>query len=93
MIGEAVQNACAENGLRRINYEVLGNSLDWLHGHVHARYEWEPADKIGWPVWNYPPSERDDPTVAYSDEKHGALRSAITSELDRLMRVEELASQ
>ncbi len=66
---------------------MLGNSLDWLHGHVHARYEWEPADRIGWPVWNYPPSEREDPAVAYSDEKHGALRSAITSQLGRLMSI------
>jgi diadenosine tetraphosphate (Ap4A) HIT family hydrolase len=86
LIGEAVQSACAEDGLRRINYEVLGNSLDWLHGHVHARYEWEPADRIGWPVWCYPQSEREDPAVAYNDETHGALRSAITSELERLMR-------
>lgn len=93
LIGEAVQNACAGNGLRRVNYEVLGNSLDWLHGHVHARYEWEPADRIGWPVWSYPPSERNDPAVAYSDEKDGALRSAITSELERLMKVEKLANR
>ncbi len=37
------------------------------------------------------PSKREDPAVKYSDEKHGALRSAITLELERLMRVEELA--
>jgi diadenosine tetraphosphate (Ap4A) HIT family hydrolase len=85
LIGEAVQCACAERGLRRINYEVLGNSLDWLHGHVHARYVWEPTGRIAWPVWCYPQAERDDPAVAYSDEKHGALRSSITSELNRLM--------
>ena len=85
LIGEAVQSACAERDLRRVNHEVLGNSLDWLHGHVHARYEWEPPNRIELPVWCYPPSERDDPAVAYSDATHGPLRSAITSELDRLM--------
>ena len=25
---------------RRINYEVLGNGLHVLHGHVHPRYDW-----------------------------------------------------
>jgi len=86
LIGEAVQSVRKADGLRRINYEVLGNSLDWLHGHVHARYQWEPAHRIQWPVWCYPPSERDNPTVAYSDQKHGPMRAAITAELNRLMR-------
>lgn len=27
LIGEAVEAACRDNGLRRINYEVLGNSI------------------------------------------------------------------
>ena len=34
LLGEAVGLACRDNGLRRINYEVLGNSLPILHGHV-----------------------------------------------------------
>jgi diadenosine tetraphosphate (Ap4A) HIT family hydrolase len=50
LLGEAVEKVCRLNGLRRINYEVLGNSMDVLHGHVHARYDREPADKIGGPV-------------------------------------------
>lgn len=50
LVGEAVEHACRHDGLRRINYEVLGNSSVILHGHVHVRYEWEPADKIGGPV-------------------------------------------
>jgi hypothetical protein len=37
LIGEAVQGACGELGLLRVNYEVLGNSMPWLHGHVHPR--------------------------------------------------------
>jgi len=35
LVGEAVQSVCRDKGLRRINYEVLGNSMDWPHGHVH----------------------------------------------------------
>ncbi len=85
LVGEAVQRACHGHGLRRINYEILGNSLAWLHGHVHARYEWEPTDRVGRPVWCYPPAERYDPAVAYSDRHHGDLRAAITAELTRLV--------
>lgn len=85
LLGEAVERACRGNGLRRINYEVLGNSIPVLHGHVHARYEWEPPDKIGGPVWRYPKDERNDPEHAYSDAKHGELRAAITAELQALI--------
>jgi diadenosine tetraphosphate (Ap4A) HIT family hydrolase len=84
LLGEAVAAACRENGLRRINYEILGNSMPVLHGHVHARYEWEPPDRIGGPVWRYPREVRNDPRHAYSDEQHGGLRAAITAELRRL---------
>jgi diadenosine tetraphosphate (Ap4A) HIT family hydrolase len=86
LLGEAVQAACRDAGLRRINYEVLGNSAPWLHAHVHARYEWEPRHAARLPVWCYPAEERSDPRFAYSDERHGPLRGAITAELERLTR-------
>ena len=85
LVGEAVERACRDRGLRRINYEVLGNGIPVLHGHVHPRYEWEPADKITGPVWRYPKELRNDAGYAYSDEKHGLLRSAITVELEALI--------
>jgi diadenosine tetraphosphate (Ap4A) HIT family hydrolase len=85
LIGEAVQHACQGNGLRRINYEVLGNSEPILHGHVHPRYDWEPPDKITGPVWRYPKELRNAPEHAYSDAKHGEVRAAITAELQALM--------
>jgi diadenosine tetraphosphate (Ap4A) HIT family hydrolase len=86
LIGEAVEAACGDNGLRRINYEVLGNSLSHLHGHVHPRYDWEPAERITGPVWRYPKDERNAEEFAYSDERHGPIRAAITDELHALMR-------
>ena len=85
LLGEAVEAACRDDGLRRINYEVLGNSMALLHGHVHARYEWEPADRRGWPVWLYDPAERFADRHEYSEAQHGALRAAITRELEQLM--------
>jgi diadenosine tetraphosphate (Ap4A) HIT family hydrolase len=85
LVGEAVQRACRENGLRRINYEVLGNAEPILHGHVHPRYDWEPPERITGPVWRYPKELRNAPEYAYSDEKHGELRAAITAELHALL--------
>lgn len=85
LLGEAVERACKPNALRRINYEVLGNGLHVLHGHVHPRYDWEPDDKITGPVWRYPKEVRGAPEHAYTDEAHGMLRSTITAELNDLI--------
>ncbi|MDX6547628.1 MAG: hypothetical protein QOG33_1178 [Gaiellales bacterium] len=85
LLGEAVEQACRRDGLRRINYEVLGNSIPMLHGHVHARYGWEPPDKVDGPVWRYPTGVRNDPECAYSEARHGELRAEITAELHRLI--------
>ena len=85
LIGEAVERACRENGLRRINYEVLGNAEPVLHGHVHPRYDWEPPERITGPVWRYPKDVRNAAEHAYSDDRHGALRAEITAALERLM--------
>jgi diadenosine tetraphosphate (Ap4A) HIT family hydrolase len=54
LLGEAVQQVCSvmDPDFARINYEVLGNSWHHLHGHVHARYRWEPEEFRG-PVWRY----------------------------------------
>ena len=85
LLGEAVEQACRPHGLRRMNYEVLGNSVPVLHGHVHPRYEWEPLERISGPVWRYSKEERDAPEHVYSDDKHGKLRAAITAELRSLI--------
>ncbi|WP_240801702.1 diadenosine tetraphosphate hydrolase [Streptomyces sp. A1136] len=55
LLGEAVEIACRgpETGLRRLNYEVSGNSWHHLHGLVHPRYDWEPAHLRRGPVWRY----------------------------------------
>ena len=86
LLGEAVFAATRDQGAHRINYEVLGNSWPHLHGHVHARYEWEPRDRIGGPVWRYPKELRNAPEHAYDDARHGELRAAITTELTPVMR-------
>jgi diadenosine tetraphosphate (Ap4A) HIT family hydrolase len=85
LLGEAVETACTPRGLRRINYEVLGNALPLLHGHIHARYDWEPREMVMGPVWRYSQETRNAPEHAYSDEKDGELRAAITAVLVELI--------
>jgi diadenosine tetraphosphate (Ap4A) HIT family hydrolase len=84
-LGEAVEEACsaADPGFRRINLEVLGNTDAFLHVHVWPRYDWEPADRIGYPVWLYPGANWMDPKTALGPQ-HDALRAAITTQLARL---------
>lgn len=85
LLGEAVFAVTRPRGARRINYEVLGNGWPHLHGHVHPRYEWEPAERIAGPVWRYPKDVRNAPEHAYDDGRDGELRAAIADELNRVM--------
>ena len=84
-LGQSVENACRANdpAFRRINYEILGNTDAYLHAHLFPRYEWEPPDRIGHPVWLYDAEE------LYADEvalgpRHDGLRAHIVAELERL---------
>ncbi|WP_285498324.1 HIT family hydrolase [Actinomadura sp. NBRC 104425] len=81
LLGEAVQTVCQARcqGFWRINYEVLGNSWQHLHGHVHARYLWEPDELRSGPVWRYG-------AVRYAAEhrlgpQHADLRVDLTAAL------------
>lgn len=83
LLGEAVRIATSAHdpALRRINYEILGNSWPHLHGHVHARYEWEPANYRFQPVWRYPDRDQRQHRL---DQRHEPLRIAITSALSTI---------
>ena len=86
-LGEAVEVACRvhDPAFRRINYEILGNTDAYLHAHVFPRYEWEPPDRLGHPVWRYDAGEfyADDVALA---ARHDGLRARIVAELERLAR-------
>jgi 8-oxo-dGTP pyrophosphatase MutT (NUDIX family)/diadenosine tetraphosphate (Ap4A) HIT family hydrolase len=84
LLGEAVQTACAADGLRRINYEVLGNELPLLHAHVHARYHAEPPEHRARPVSSYPSALRFAPEHAYDPVRHRALRTRSAAALRNL---------
>ncbi len=84
-LGEAVERACrrVESGFRRVNLEILGNTDPFLHAHVWPRFDWEPEELVGRPVWLYPPERWSDPEFALGP-RHDVLRAAIGEELDRL---------
>ena len=84
-LGQAVEAACraTDPEFRRMNYEILGNTDAYLHAHLFARYEWEPTEHVGRPVWLY------DPELFYASEhalapRHDQLRARITAELATL---------
>lgn len=85
LLGEAVERACAaaDPAFRRVNLEILGYADPFLHAHVWPRYDWEPAERICYPVWLYPAARWSDPATALGSQ-HEPLRAAIAVELDRL---------
>ncbi|MFF7250651.1 diadenosine tetraphosphate hydrolase [Embleya sp. NPDC008237] len=84
-LGEAVERACnrLDPAFRRVNLEILGNTDSFLHAHVWPRFEWEPTELVGKPVWLYPQEWWSDERYALG-RQHDALCKAIGEELDRL---------
>ncbi|MCV2459281.1 diadenosine tetraphosphate hydrolase [Streptomyces sp. ICN988] len=87
-LGEAVEHVCRrlDPAFRRVNLEILGNTDSFLHAHVWPRFEWEPADVVGRPVWLHPRERWSDEEFRLGSQ-HDVLREAIGSELDRLRSV------
>jgi diadenosine tetraphosphate (Ap4A) HIT family hydrolase len=92
LLGRAVETVCRDNGLRRMNFEIQGNTLPLLHAHVRPRYAWEDAERQAWPVSSYPLDVLSSEAHDYDDAAHGPLRAAITAELERLMREADASS-
>ncbi|MFJ9455383.1 diadenosine tetraphosphate hydrolase [Kitasatospora sp. NPDC101447] len=84
-LGEAVERASRrlDPAFRRVNLEILGNTDGFLHAHVWPRFDWEPADLVGRPVWLYPRDRWSDRRFALGP-RHDVLRAAIGEELDLL---------
>jgi diadenosine tetraphosphate (Ap4A) HIT family hydrolase len=82
LLGEAIMAVCEP---RRMNYEILGNTDEYLHAHVWPRYNWEPQEYRAGPVWRYPHAQRFADEHAYSDERHGDQRRRIGEALRTLL--------
>ena len=76
LVAEAVFRAFAP---RKLNYELLGNSVAHLHWHIFPRYEDDPNPE--WPVWNndeFLRAPRITPLdPAQLDERRGRLQRAL----------------
>ncbi|WP_150460078.1 HIT family protein [Nesterenkonia ebinurensis] len=85
LLAAAVETVCArfDSAYRRVNVEILGNTDAFLHTHIWPRYDWEPPEIIGKPVWLYPHEYWKDPAKALRTQ-HDDLRAALTEEVARL---------
>lgn len=85
LLAEAVELACREQqeGFRRTNLEILGNTDEFLHAHVWPRFDWEPAERVTTPVWLYPAEFWSLPTLRLGSQR-GPLRQSIERHLDAL---------
>ncbi|MFC6567742.1 HIT family protein [Actinoplanes utahensis] len=85
-LGEAVERACAEldPAFRRINLEILGNTDPYLHAHIWPRYDWEPPEIVGRPVWLYPRERWSDPATALGPA-HDPIRNVVQRHLAAVM--------
>ena len=81
-LGQAIETACRslDPGFRRMNYEILGNTDAYLHAHLFPRYDWEPPEQVGLPVWLYDGEQLFGEESALST-RHYELRSRIVAEL------------
>ncbi|MET9254639.1 diadenosine tetraphosphate hydrolase [Streptomyces sp. NPDC003717] len=84
-LGEAVERVCGrlDPGFRRVNLEILGNTDAFLHAHIWPRYDWEPPELVGGPVWRYPAGHWTEPRHRLGF-RHDSLRAALGVELDAL---------
>lgn len=89
LLGEAIEHACAADGLVRVNYEILGNTDTYLHAHVFPRYAWESAELLSGPVWHYSRDHWTEARYQYDDTVHARLRSRITERLLHLANPEQ----
>lgn len=74
ILGDAILSVCKP---LRINYDILGNTDNYLHAHVFPRYEWEKETLRKMPVWLYDQSNWHNEETAYYPEKHDNLRKMI----------------
>ena len=87
VLGRAVAAVCRRRDpeFRRINLEIQGNTDAFLHAHVTPRYQWEPAELVGWPAALHHWTGRvgDDSRLG---PQHDDLRRELVAEIDAQQR-------
>ena len=80
VLGDAIIQSCTPI---RVNYDILGNTDNFLHAHVFPRYEWESEERKKMPVWLYDSSNWHNKETAYSPIKHDKIRNSILEYLNK----------
>ncbi len=80
LLGDAI---LATTDAVRINYDILGNSDQFLHAHVFPRYASEPDSLRQGPVWLYSRDRWTDEKYQYSDVVFGDLRQKLAAWLQK----------
>ncbi|NVY96290.1 hypothetical protein HU830_03745 [Lactobacillus sp. DCY120] len=78
LVGDALIKVCYPH---KINYDILGNTDNFLHAHIFPRYQSEPAQRLSKPVWLYSPEHWTAPQYQYDSKQHAALRQELTQAL------------
>ncbi|KAA8372595.1 MULTISPECIES: HIT family protein [Leuconostoc] len=81
ILGDAISSACQPT---RINYDILGNTDNFLHAHVFPRYLTESPERLKKPVWLYDSGCWSNSKYQYNPEQHDILRNKITSYLNKI---------
>ncbi len=81
ILGDAILAVCNPE---RINYDILGNTDNFLHAHVFPRYSAEKPEKLKNPVWLYDSSYWSNSKYHYDPEQHDNIRSKITNYLQKI---------
>ena len=79
-LGDAILQA---TNCERINYDILGNTDQFLHAHVFPRYITESLERRIKPVWLYSPDHWYDDQYSCDADRDDALRQSITQLLKR----------
>ncbi len=82
IVGDAILSVCHP---LRINYDILGNTDNFLHAHIFPRYVNEPAPRRIMPVWLYSKDHWTNSQYAYSDAKHAHLKKELSLKIQELI--------
>jgi len=80
VLGDAIKEVCQP---LRMNYDILGNTDNYVHAHIFPRYDWEDEVRRKKPVWLYPEGNWIGGEFDYSEERHFKLKEAISNELKK----------
>lgn len=81
-LGEAVLKG---TNATRINYDILGNTDNFLHAHVFPRYATENTEYLSKPVWLYPSTYWSDKRFQYNPNRDDVIRKKITKALNEFL--------